>query len=186
MGDKKGGDEINYQQENDYMKRKIEVLRYRIMIKDEQILGCRKSEDGLRKRIAELDQAFEDEAVRCRENTAEMSRQYREMQESFNDTIDVLQKKVSEAKAEIESVTKEIEQVKIEKEEVLRQKDLEIASLSSKMETMAFEFADMLKETLDKMSQRIEVTHNSWDRDTTKPPLINRLKEFGLNDEPND
>eukprot|EP00435_Cladocopium_sp_Y103_P019627 s707_g4.t1 len=186
MGDKKGGDEINYQQENDYMKRKIEVLRYRIMIKDEQILGCRKSEDGLRKRIAELDQSFEDEAVRCRENTAEMSRQYREMQESFNDTIDVLQKKVSEAKAEIESVTKEIEQVKIEKEEVLRQKDLEIASLSSKMETMAFEFADMLKETLDKMSQRIEVTHNSWDRDTTKPPLINRLKEFGLNDEPND
>eukprot|EP00913_Durusdinium_trenchii_P021595 g20293.t1 len=164
MGDKKGGDEINYQQENGYMQRKILVLQYRIMIKDEQILGCRKSEDDLRKRIAELDQSFEDEAVRCRENTAEtgqntalcravrrvnakeMSRQYREMQESFNETIDALQKKVSEAKAEIESVTKEIEQVRIEKEEILRQKDLEIASLSSKMETMAFEFADMLKE----------------------------------------
>ncbi|CAJ1422470.1 unnamed protein product [Effrenium voratum] len=184
MGDKKGGDEINYAQENAYMQRKILVLQYRVMIKDEQILGCRKSEEDLRKRIAELDKAFDDEAVRCRENTAEMSRQYREMQESFNETIDVLQKQVSEAKAEIESVTKEIEQVRIDKEEILRQKDLEIASLSSKMETMAFEFADMLKETLDKMSQRIEVTHNSWDRDTTKPPLINRLKAFGLNDEP--
>ena len=34
---------------------------------------------------------------------------------------------------------------------------MEIKSLSHKMETMAFEFADMLKETLDKMSQRIEV-----------------------------
>ena len=30
------------------MNRKIQVLQYRIMIKDEQILGCRKSEDDLR------------------------------------------------------------------------------------------------------------------------------------------
>ena len=45
---------------------------------------------------------------------------------------------------------------------------------------MAFEFADMLKETLDKMSQRIEVTHNSWDRDSGKPPLMDRLKDFQL------
>mmetsp|Transcript_46676 Transcript_46676/g.109029 ORF Transcript_46676/g.109029 Transcript_46676/m.109029 type:complete len:188 (-) Transcript_46676:9-572(-) len=187
MGDKKGGgDEINFPEENAYMQRKIEVLQYRIMMKDEQILACRKSEDELRKRIAELDKAFDDEAVRRREHTAEMSRQYREMQDSFNQTIDETQKKVSEKKAEIESVIKETEQVRVEKDEILRQKDHEIASLSSKMETMAFEFADMLKETLDKMSQRIEVTHNSWDRDTTKPPLINRLKEFSLTDEPQD
>ena len=53
-------------------------------------------------------------------------------------------------------------------------------SLTLKMEAMAFEFADMLKETLDKMSQRIEVTHSSWDRDTSKPPLMNRLKEYSL------
>lgn len=25
-------------------------------------------------------------------------------------------------------------------------------------------------------ARRVQVTHNSWDRDTTKPPLINRLK----------
>eukprot|EP00930_Biecheleria_cincta_P098773 TRINITY_DN90420_c0_g1_i1.p1 TRINITY_DN90420_c0_g1~~TRINITY_DN90420_c0_g1_i1.p1 ORF type:complete len:217 (+),score=46.11 TRINITY_DN90420_c0_g1_i1:86-652(+) len=188
MGDKKGGagDEPNYQEENLYMSKKIIALQYRLMIKDEQIDSARKSEDDLRLRITQLDKAFEDEAVRCRENTGEMSRQYREMQESFNETIEVLQKQVSAAKLEIESVTKEIERVRIEKDEIIRQKDLEIASLSSKMETMAFEFADMLKESLDKMSQRIEVTHNSWDRDTTKPPLMNRLKEFSLTDEPQD
>ena len=57
-----------------------------------------------------------------------------------------------------------------------------LRSLTLKMETMAFEFADMLKETLDKMSQRIEVSNTSWVRDTSKPPLMNRLKEFSLTD----
>merc|ERR1712203_1094693 len=94
--------------------------------------------------------------------------------------IEVLQQHVAQAKQEIEAVTREIERVRIEKDEIIRQKDLEIKSLSRKMEQVAFEFADMLKETLDKMSQRIEVTHNSWDRDSSKPPLMNRLKDFSL------
>merc|ERR1719476_1297225 len=106
------------------------------------------------------------------------------MQESFNERIEQLQNLVAKAKQEIEEVTREIERKRIEKDEIIRQKDLEIKSLAHKMETMAFEFADMLKETLDKMSQRIEVTHNSWDRDSSKPPLMNRLKAFSLNDEP--
>merc|ERR1719450_385056 len=107
------------------MKRKIEVLQYRLMIKDEQMGNSRKSEEELRNRVAELDKAFDDEAVKCRDNTGEMSRQYREMQDSFNETIEVLQRQVSQAKQEIESVTKDIERVRIEKDEIIRQKDLE-------------------------------------------------------------
>merc|ERR1719206_942496 len=112
-----------------------------------------------------------------------MSRQYREMQESFNERIEDWQWQVAQAKQEIEAVTKDIERVRIEKDEIIRQKESEIEALSHKMEVMAFEFADMLKETLAKMSQRIEVTHNSWDRDASKPPLLNRLKQFSLTNE---
>lgn len=188
MGDKKGDkgkdlDKPNYEEENFYMRRKIEVLQYRLMIKDEQTAASKKAEQDLRKRIVDLNKCFEDEAEKCRENTGEMSRQYREMQESFNERIEVLQQQVAQAKQEIEAVTREIERVRIEKDEIIRNKDQEIRTLSHKMETMAFEFADMLKETLDKMSQRIEVTHNSWDRDSGKPPLMNRLKAFSLTNE---
>jgi predicted RNase H-like nuclease (RuvC/YqgF family) len=183
---KKGGDgeEPDYAVEVFFMKKKIEVLQYRLMMKDEQTASSHRSEDALRARTAELDRQFEEEHERCKENTGEMSRQYREMQESFNERIDVLQQHVAQAKQEIESVTREIDLVRVEKDEIIRKKDAEIKSLSQKMETMAFEFADMLKETLDKMSQRIEVTHNSWDRDSGKPPLMNRLKEFSLNELP--
>lgn len=90
---------------------------------------------------------------------------------------------VAASKAEIEAVREEIEKTAVEKDELIAQKDEEIRSLTLKMEAMAFEFADMLRETLDKMSQRIEVTHSSWDRDSSRPPLMNRLKEFSLTNE---
>jgi len=89
---------------------------------------------------------------------------------------------VAQSKADIEAVRDEIEKTAVEKDDVISAKDDEIRSLTLKMETMAFEFADMLKETLDKMSQRIEISHSSWDRDPSRPPLMNRLKEFSLTD----
>merc|ERR1719379_1360370 len=154
------------------------------MMKAEQTANSRKAENEMRDRIQQLDKMFVDEQDRCRENTGEMSRQYKEMQDSFNERIELLQQHVADAKQEIEAVTREIERVRVEKDEIIRQKDQEIKSLSHKMETMAFEFADMLKETLDKMSQRIEVTHNTWDRDSSKPPLMNRLRAFSLTNDP--
>merc|ERR1719210_60286 len=100
------------------------------MIKDEQRANSRKAEDELKRRMQVLDKSFEEESVKCRENTSEMSRQYREMQESFNERIEVLQQQVEQAKQEIESVLKDIERVKIEKDELIRQKEAEIEALS--------------------------------------------------------
>jgi DNA repair exonuclease SbcCD ATPase subunit len=175
-----GGEDVDYPKENEYMTAKIAVLQARLMMKAEQTANSRKAEVEMRDRIVELDEMFVSEEKRRKENTDEMSRQYKEMQDSFNERIKLLQEQVADAKQEIEAVTREIERVRVEKDEIIRQKDQEIKSLSHKMETMAFEFADMLKETLDKMSQRIEVTHNSWDRDSSKPPLLNRLQAFQL------
>lgn len=176
----KDADDTNFAEESYYLEKKIQVLQHRLMMKDEQISGCRQAEESLHKRVRDLDRCFKDEYERSKENTGDMSRQYHDMQESFNERIEVLQEHVAEAKQEIEAVNREIERVRVEKDEVIRQKDLEIKLLSQKMESMAFEFADMLKETLDKMSQRVEVTHNSWDRDSGRPPLMNRLKSFSL------
>ena len=50
-----------------------------------------------------------------------------------------------------------LEETKKEKNQVIAHKDSEIAEQKAKMEEMAVEFGEMLKETLDKMSERIEV-----------------------------
>merc|ERR1719428_69632 len=116
MGDKGKGEEPNYIEEAYYMQKKIEVLQHRLMMKDEQIANSRRGEDELRKRMAELDQAFQDEYEKSKDNTGEMNRQYREMQESFNERIEQLQNLVAKAKQEIEEVTREIERKRIEKD----------------------------------------------------------------------
>jgi hypothetical protein len=46
-------------------------------------------------------------------------------------------------------------------------KDAEIASMRQKMEDMACEFGDMLKETLDRMRERIEVSSTGFTATTT-------------------
>ncbi|CAD7959794.1 unnamed protein product [Amoebophrya sp. A25] len=187
MGPKKadkkagGGDgEKDYDAENKMLQKRVEVLQYRLMVKDDSISQCMRDEEAYKKAIEELDTGFNQESDKALQNSGEMQNQYREMQNSFNERIEELQVQVAQSKAEIEAVREEIEKTAVDKDEIIAAKDEEIRSLTLKMETMAFEFADMLKETLDKMSQRIEITHSSWDRDPTRPPLMNRLKEFSL------
>ena len=166
--------------ENKMLKEKLTILQYRLMAKDEQITQHRKQEDANTSKIGDLDSDFSAEQEVSLQNTGEMKRQYNEMQSSFQERIDDLQIQVAESKEDIEAVRKEIEGTAVQKDEVIAEKDEEIRTLTLKMESMAFEFADMLKETLEKMSQRIEVSHSNWDGDSSKPPLINRLKEFSL------
>jgi len=174
-GEEKDGATLDL--ENKMLAKRLEVLQYRLMVKDDAISGYVNDETAYKQKIEELDEGFKGESERSLENTLEMSRQFREMQSSFNTRIEDLQTQVSTSKSEIESVRAEIAKTAAEKDELIAQKDEEIRSLTLKMETMAFEFADMLKETLEKMSQRIEISHT---RDATKAPLMNRLKEFSL------
>ena len=48
------------------------------------------------------------------------------------------------------------------------------------MEEMALEFGDMLKETLEKMSQRIEIAHTSMDIEQAAS-VQRKLQEYNLN-----
>lgn len=47
------------------------------------------------------------------------------------------------------------------------------------MEDMAVEFGEMLKETLDKMSEKIEITNSSWEGGTGDS-VSRRLEEYKM------
>ncbi len=59
-------------------------------------------------------------------------------------------------------------------------KDEEINDLKAKMEDMADEFGEMLRETLEKMRERIEVSSSSFD--VPDMLLQQRLEELKSND----
>ena len=54
----------------------------------------------------------------------------------------------------------------------------QIADLKQKMEDMSHEFGEMLKETLDKMSEKIEATSNEWEQDAGGN-VDKKLEELG-------
>jgi L-serine deaminase len=58
-----------------------------------------------------------------------------------------------------------IDQLKQEKEKKLSEKDALITKFKNNIDTMSSQFADMLKETLNKMKTRIEVASKQWDEE---------------------
>ena len=72
-----------------------------------------------------------------------------------------------------------IEDTKEEKDKIIALKENEIQQMKLKMDQMAHEFGDMLKETLDKMSERIEITNSSWDSDSGVP-ITRKMEEFKI------
>lgn len=64
---------------------------------------------------------------------------------------------------------------KKEQDEKLKNKENEILELKKKIEDMSAEFAKMLKDTLEKMQERIRLAE--WDNDND-PSMIKKIKEM--------
>lgn len=63
-----------------------------------------------------------------------------------------------------------------DKNAIIQMKDDEIASLKAKMDDMAEEFGEMLRDTLDKMRERIEITSGNFDAPDV--PIHHRMEEM--------
>lgn len=68
-----------------------------------------------------------------------------------------------------------IAQTKKEQDEKLKNKENEILDLKKRIEDMSAEFAKMLKDTLEKMQERIRLAE--WDNDND-PSVIKKIKEM--------
>ena len=62
----------------------------------------------------------------------------------------------------LEAARTAFEAMQREKDDIIAMKNEEIEELKGKMNDMAHEFNDMLKETLGKMRERIEITDTSF------------------------
>ena len=63
-----------------------------------------------------------------------------------------------------------------DKNSIIQMKDEEIAALKTKMDDMAEEFGEMLRDTLDKMRERIEITSGNFDAPDV--PIHNRMEDM--------
>lgn len=111
--------------------------------------------------------------------TAEMTRQYKAMQENLMGKIGVLETEIHRLKDDLAAARTLLAETVREKDAVIARRDEEIERMKVKMEDMAAEFGDMLAETLRKMGERVELSAATWEGEATSGvPIIRRMEEF--------
>ena len=134
----------------------------------------------LSSRVQQINDDFEEERKATFEITQDMTRQYKGMQEELLSRINTLEETVQQLNDQLADADIRQERLLKDKNAIIQMKDDEIAELKNKMDDMAEEFGEMLRETLEKMRERIEVSSGSFD--VPELPITNKMEELKVSD----
>ena len=151
-----------------------EALQRQLGERTERLLSAERALEELRARLRQVgaDQGAAERGVA--DVTAEMSRQYRAMQENLQARVGALEADGAAVRAQLAAARAEIEVARREGAVLVRQKDEELARLRDQMEAMAAEFGDMLAETIRKMGDKIEL---DVDLGSESSDLLQKMEE---------
>jgi len=164
-GDEGGAGELTPEEIQEMAKLRIQFLERELMLKKEESTEAIHAKNELRERVKEFHDEFEREKLRTLDITADMTRQYKAMQERFILEVNTLHNNITDLQDQLRTSEKNLERHIEESKQKLDQKDQVIQEQSHKMEEMAAEFGKMLEDTLKKMTDRIEVSSKNYEDD---------------------
>ncbi|GMH33515.1 hypothetical protein BSKO_01349 [Bryopsis sp. KO-2023] len=138
-------------------------LQRLLEVRSHEALEARRSERQWRERGQAFSEVLESQKQETRDITSDMLRQYKAMQDKFVKKVSDLEEKNATLRSQLSVKDEEIQVVRDEKDELKRKTDSEITEYRRKLSDMQHEFADMLKETLDKMHERLESANADQD-----------------------
>uniref|UniRef100_A0A7S3J1E4 Dynein regulatory complex protein 12 n=1 Tax=Euplotes harpa TaxID=151035 RepID=A0A7S3J1E4_9SPIT len=103
-----------------------------------------------------------------------MKKVYITMQKDLMDKINDLEAQVSEHEADIQNKDELISALDQEIKEECIKKDLQIEQLQRQIDEMSSDFAEMLRQTLSKMQERIELANVQWDNDDDNENMLQK------------
>jgi predicted RNase H-like nuclease (RuvC/YqgF family) len=106
-----------------------------------------------------------------------MTRQYKSMFEELTEKINKLERQVVDNDETIGDLKEQLEKLNGEKAEVEKQKNEEIKELKKRIDDMSSDFAEMLRDTLNKMQERIEIANKQWEEEND-PNMLKRFEEM--------
>lgn len=178
----KGGDASAEMTEKELLEQarlRIESLEQQLVWREEKTQQALMSQRELQERVTHYHADFEREKEEIFDISADMTRQYKGMQEELIAQVNKLEQTIAEQKDELERSQLQLEEVRRQMAVELALKDAEIKEQKDKMEDMAVEFGEMLKETLDKMSEKIEITNQGWEAGSGDD-IARRLQEHKM------
>ncbi|KAM3146360.1 hypothetical protein pb186bvf_001329 [Paramecium bursaria] len=176
------GDDGEREQEEKVMvlEHKCRALQTRFVEEQERADRAKAAENEIRGRVIELENDLKKEKDKLFCIVSDMTRQYKQMQDELLKEVSELRQLAMDKDEIIKNKEQYINDMIKDYEYRLKKKDDEINDLKRKIEEMSAEFARMLKDTLDKMQERIHFAQ--WDNDTD-PQIMKKLKEMaGIND----
>lgn len=182
-GKKKAGadTEPSPEEKNYILQAEIESLTQKLIAEQGRADVSKASENEKRHRELQLDRQLKDEEKRCRDIISDMTRQYKSRFEEMQSEITRLNDLSTAHKSEVEDLTKEYDDLIAEKNEIQKNKDDEINSFKKRIDEMSSDFAEMLRDTLAKMQDRIETASKEWDADN-QVSLMERMQQNMLGD----
>lgn len=117
------------------------------------------SENEKRHRELQLEKQLKDEEKRTRDIIADMTRQYKSMFEELTEKINKLENDVVTNDEIIDDLKIQLDKSKQDKMEKEKVKNEKISKLMQEIDKLSGDFADMLKETLGKMQDKIDVAN---------------------------
>jgi len=160
-GKKGGGDADGELSPQELLRRaafRIESLERQLAWREEKVAAALAGQRDLKEKVSLYHEDFEREKASIFDIASDMTRQYKGMQEDLQGRISTLEATVREHKEALDQARAELEEERRGKGHALALKEAEIAEMNKKMEDMALEFGDMLKETLDKMGAQLELS----------------------------
>ena len=171
-----GGDDDKYDpsQMTVILAAQVQSLKERLASEQERRDSARATVEA--KRVAEKEtlQMINECKKKTEGIVIQMTECYKNLEENLLKEIAIKQQTVAKQKEEIKQWQVECQQIKISNEQLEIEKDNEIADLKKRIDEMTSEFAQMLKDTLTKMQERIEFANQQWEDENE----ISMLKKF--------
>ena len=101
------------------------------------------------------------------------------MQEELMNKMNNLDGMVNDNIETIKNLKEEYDKLNAEKQEIERIKNEEIKELKKRIEDMSVEFAEMLRDTLHKMQERIEFANKQWEEEN-EANMLKRFEDMNL------
>ncbi|XP_076968141.1 dynein regulatory complex protein 12 isoform X1 [Tamandua tetradactyla] len=160
-----------------------ELLRDQLALRRDEARQAKASEDQLKQRLQGLEAELERARSEGKAVYAEMTRQYRALQEKMENRSRWLEEEVRGLQEQLEKCQREAEAAQGEAEQALRERDQTLAQLRAHVADMEAKYEEILHGSLDQLLAKLKATKPLWDGAVLKLHAKHKeqLRQFGLN-----
>ena len=142
----------------------VDSLKQKLVLQQERQNGSQAKQEKIQ--LSELDMGKDMEAhrIKTQEMVKSMTALYREMERGLLKTITEQQQEVENKEQMKRDLNQQINQLNIQKEEMIMEKETEIRKLKEQLDEVSSDFANLLKNQLNKFQQRVVQGHQSFEQ----------------------